>query len=421
MELWRKNKTFSFTVLIFLTLIFQTFFSCRKAEKEVNISFSWWGKDFRHEYTKEGLKDFMKKNPLIKVEAIYGEWAGYEDAFDQAVKDEKNTDVMQINFDWLYKYSPDGQGFFDINKVSQEIDLYNFSLADLDFGMMNGCLNAIPVGFNTVIPVYDKSLLDSCGLSVPSDWESLIEAGKKLKERGFCLLGADSKHLFLLALAWFEQTHSKKMFSEEGRLAISKEEAEEIISFVSLLFKEGVLYSDPAHFVQSTLAEKKIAGAFVWCNETALFASEFDKKGGDGVLGNFISDKNALESGWYIKPVSMYAIKKNCSHPKEAARLINFLLNDADFALKQKCDKGVPVSNTSLTALMENQKLEKMQSYSLMKIRFNRAKINRMLPVLENKKVISIFTENCLDYYRGRKKLSFAAADFYEQISRLLD
>ena len=37
------------------------------------------------------------------------------------------TDVMQINFGWLSEYSADGRGYYDLEKVSDVIDLSVYS------------------------------------------------------------------------------------------------------------------------------------------------------------------------------------------------------------------------------------------------------------------------------------------------------
>ena len=98
----------------------------------------------------------------------------------------------------------------------------------------------------------------------------------------------------------------------------------------------------------------------------------------------------------------MYAIKKDCKNPELAAKFLNFLVNNQDFALMQKNDKGVPVSNKALTALMEKNQLESLQYFALLKIRFNRGSINPMLPVMEDNAVIKSFAKNAFDYAEGK-------------------
>ena len=84
----------------------------------------------------------------------------------------------------------------------------------------------------------------------------------------------------------------------------------------------------------------------------------------------------------------------------------------------QKNEKGVPISNTSLTALMENGTLESLQYSSLMKIRFYRGNINQMLPIMENSDVINAFLDNVLDYNSGKKTSAEVAKLFSEALQK---
>ena len=418
----KLNSKIIFPALLILSALF-IFSSCNDSKKpeECEISFSWWGNDSRHEYTLKGIDFFHTIHPEITVKPEYAAWSGYEELFEKHFNEGTNADVMQINFDWLYKYSPDGNGFFDFTGFRDVIEFYNFTLPDLEFGTIKGKMNAIPVGFNTIIPIFNKTMLTQSGLSIPFTWTDVITCARVLKKKNQYLIGANAKHCFLLVIAWFEQTHSKKIFADNYHLNVSEEEIGEMLDFMKLLLKEHVIYPEIKDFSTKTLENKQIAGAVIWCNEATLLAKTFESIGGEAALGTFISTKDAAESGWYLKPVSMYAIKKSCAHPKEAATLVNFLLNNPTMALLQKCDKGVPASNKSLTALMENNALEELQYSSLMKIRFNNASINAMLPIMENKDLNAAFAQISLDYSENHLSKTEASHELYGKILELLN
>ncbi|MCR4736515.1 MAG: ABC transporter substrate-binding protein [Treponema sp.] len=405
--------------ILFLLLFIVLLSSCSKNEKdkECTIRFSWWGKENRNNYTLSGLSIFKSLHPNITVLPEYESWENYEETFQEKLISGECADVMQINFDWLYKYSPDGNSFYDLNELSEYIDLYNFTLDDLSYGSLNEKLNAIPIAFNTPIPVFDMKVLKENSLTIPSTWDELFEMAKVLKEKNIYVFTISKRHLFFVAMAWFEQTYSKKMFSDKGKLNVSEKEIEIIYDFVKKLVDENVVYSFNDGFQLDAIKEKKVAGAVLWCNETAIFISEVTAQGGKPVLGNFISLPNAIESGWYLKPASLLAIKKDCKNPKEAAILVDFLLNNQDFALLQKNEKGVPISNKSLTALMKADQLESMQYYALMKIRFNSDSINKMLPFMEDNDVILPFADNAYSYTIKEKTNNQAAKDFINAVN----
>ena len=404
-----------------LALVFSLFFlGCSprgSVGKPCEVSFSWWGNESRNQYTIEGIKLFEKENPSVKVLPSHEAWEEYEKNFGKKLLSGNCADVMQVNFDWLYKYSGDGLGFYDMESLDEYIDLYNFTMDDLSFGTMKGRLNAIPISFNTAIPVYDKKVLDELALDIPSTWDELFNLAKMLKKKDMCVFTLSNRHLFFLAVAWFEQTYSKKVFTEQGRLDISLEEVGLIFDFVKRLESENVVYSPSKGIRIAALRERKVIGAVLWCSESSLILTEAKALGGNGVLGNFITTPGARESGWYLKPASMYAIKKDTEHPREAAMLVNYLLNSQDFALLQKNEKGVPISNKSLTALMEKGQLESMQYTALMKIRFNSATINSMIPIMEDSQLITAFSSEVFAYLDGGKSKNEAAEGFWNFVN----
>ncbi len=398
-----------------------TLFGCKKqnTHSATPLSYSWWGNASRHEYTLQALELFKSMHPNITVTPEYAAWNGYEEQFDAKFKSGGSADVMQINFDWLFKYSPDGSAFYDLNELQDELEFYNFTLSDLEYGAVNGKQNAIPVAFNSLIPVFDRSVFEENRLSIPKTWDDLFDCARILKGKDYYLMGTGAKHSFLLCTAWFEQTHSKKIFSDNSTLAASQSELEELFAFYKRLITERVLYPDTGAFSQQLLLKKRIASAVIWCNEADQFADIFTQKGHTAALGDFITTKGATESGWYQKPVMLYAINKNTAHPKEAAALLNFLLNDQQNARLQKCDKGVPASNKSLSALIEHDELNEFVYTSLMKIRFKSEKLSAMLPIMEHKDVIAAFTKNAAACANGTKSAQEAAKDFKAAIEAL--
>ena len=104
-------------------------------EEQVNITLSWWGNDQRNEYTIAAVKLFEKLHPEIKVKCNYSEWSGYQARSDVQMVSGTEADVMQINYAWIEQYSPDGKGFYDIQLLSDHVDLSNFTEDELSYGM----------------------------------------------------------------------------------------------------------------------------------------------------------------------------------------------------------------------------------------------------------------------------------------------
>ena len=88
------------------------------SDEQIEISLSWWGNDARHEYTLAAVKEFERIHPEIKVNCQYSDWSGYQQRSDAQMAANIEADVMQINYAWIQQYSPDGNGFYDINTLT---------------------------------------------------------------------------------------------------------------------------------------------------------------------------------------------------------------------------------------------------------------------------------------------------------------
>ena len=130
-----KNRSGIINIILYLVIIalFVTSFwysmNYRTVETSIvtadtdEISFSWWGNDERHNYTLEGVDLFERENPGISVDCKYSVWSGYENRNRIYMLSGDEPDVMQINYNWIRQYSPDGNGYYDLYQLSDYIDL----------------------------------------------------------------------------------------------------------------------------------------------------------------------------------------------------------------------------------------------------------------------------------------------------------
>lgn len=82
----------------------------------IELTISWWGGDSRHEATMKAIEAFEADNPNIKVETQYGAWGGWLEQLTVQMASGQEPDVMQINWNWIYQFSPTGDGFTDLNE-----------------------------------------------------------------------------------------------------------------------------------------------------------------------------------------------------------------------------------------------------------------------------------------------------------------
>lgn len=112
------------------------------------------------------------------------------------------ADVMQLNYAWVSGYSPDGTGFYDLNELSDILDLSNYTEEALSYGTINGHLDALPIAQNGQVFVYNKSLYDTYNLELPKTWDDFEKAASVMKKDGICPLDLGSVAMWFISTAY---------------------------------------------------------------------------------------------------------------------------------------------------------------------------------------------------------------------------
>ena len=398
-------------------------FVSRKPEKEAGdveqtrIQISWWGNDGRHLYTMEGVNLFQEKNPDIAVSYRYGVWNGYEKRTKVWMESHNESDVMQINYAWLNVYSKDGGGFYDLNELSEYIDLSNFTEEELSYGTKNGKLNALPIAMNTHTFYYNQDVLDSYGLSVPETWDDLFTVAEKLAPDGKYLLGLAKKHLFLLMIAYYEQTYGKNFFTEDGKIAANAEEIEFLITYYKKMIEAHVICPIDT-FDRGMYMSGEVVGTMCWISDTKIYCDGLAETGAKVAWGDYPELPDAKLSGWYVKPATMWAISADTAHPEEAAKLLNFLLNDPDMAKLQKTEKGVPVSDAAVAALNEEGLSETNEYKAVQAMNEHQDELHLIIPNMEKESIIDAFKSGADEYLYDKMSAHDAAKMIVENMNQ---
>ncbi len=321
----------------------------------VTIKFSWWGGDARHEATEKAVAAFMEKYPDINVEVEYGAWTGWEEKQALAIQGGNAADVMQINWNWITSYSGGGKNFVDLNEYSDVLDLTQFDQSVLDQCKEGDKLMAVPIALTGRLFFWNKTTFDEIGCPIPTDTDSLFAAGEAFKaynEDYYPLaLGELDRAIFLV---YYLESVYGKPWVENNELQYSAEEIQEGLDFITKLEdghvipKLSVIQGDMADSLDKNpkWIDGKYAGMFEWDSAATKSQQALEesttKPGQEFVVGDFI--KFGDYNGGFTKISMAYAVSATSEHPKEAAMLINFLLNEDEGIEIIGTERGIPCS-----------------------------------------------------------------------------
>ena len=329
----------------------------------VTLTMSWWGGESRHNAYQEALKAFSAEHTTITVNPTFAAWSGWEDTMSTKFAGGVAEDVCQINWNWLYNYSGNGQTFLDLNSVTDYLDMSQWDDAKLGACNVANAQQCVPISMTGRIFYWNMTTFNKAGITeVPATEDDLFAAGKAFQEK----LGDDYYPLHLgaydrmiLMVFYLESKYGKDWADPvTSTLNYTEDEIAEGLAFIKSLVDNHVMMnlktyysanSDTATHQSNEWITGKIAGIFEWDSAATKYSSALDDDNKDGfTVGEEI--KFGDYNGGFSKVSMGLAITKTCEHPAEAATLINFLLNEEKGASIMGSECGIPASKAGLAA-----------------------------------------------------------------------
>ena len=327
----------------------------------VTLTMSWWGGESRHNAYQEAIKAFSAEHSTITVNPTFAAWSGWEDTMSTKFAGGVAEDVCQINWNWLYNYSGNGQTFLDLNSVTDYLDMSQWDDAKLGACNVANAQQCVPISMTGRIFYWNMTTFNKAGITeVPATEDDLFAAGKAFQEK----LGDDYYPLHLgaydrmiLMVFYLESKYGKDWADPvTSTLNYTEDEIAEGLAFIKSLVDNHVMMnlktyysanSDTATHQSNEWITGKIAGIFEWDSAASKYSSALDDSNKDGfTVGEEI--KFGDNNGGFSKVSMGLAITKTCKNVAEAATLINFLLNEEKGASIMGSECGIPASKAGL-------------------------------------------------------------------------
>ncbi len=331
---------------------------------QTKIRFSWWGGDDRHAATLEAIKGFEAEYPNIKVDSEYGGWTGWQEKITTQMVGGQETDLLQINWNWIYLFSKNGDGFYDLNKMSNIINLDNYSKDLLDSMSTKGTLNGIPVSVTGRVFIHNDSTYAKAGIDIPKSFDDFYKAAEVFQTKlgpDYYPLAGDSLTSMLLWKYYLEQKYGKEWIVD-NKLNYTEAELVDGYNFILDLEAKKVLVSQKAIasggaadavFNDPKWMDGHYASTYEW--DSAVLKWQEPLSEGKLVLGEFPKDLGPNNSA-LVKISLGLAISKNTKNAEPAAQLLSYLVENENGVKALKLTRGI-VSNKSAVKTLENAQL----------------------------------------------------------------
>ncbi len=399
---------------------------------DTELRMSWWGGNSRHQATLKALEKFQEKYPDIKVKAEYTGWDGHLSRLTTQVAGNTEPDVMQTNWNWLPIFSRDGMGFFDMNKQADALHIDNFPKNAIEMTTVNGKINGLPVSMTSRVFYYNKQQWEKAGVDYPKTWDDLMAAGKAFEKNvgpDAYPLVIEARDVFAMNRSYMLQTMGKDIISHETNMldytqkemtAFFQLYADQVANHVFPSTKEFASYGKGNLYEMRPWIDGRFAGLYMWDTAIAKYTANLDPSM-NLELGPYPMAPGATDSGLLARPSMMFSIGRNTEHPEEAAKLVNFLLNDPDGIHALGLARGIPMSKEGLSVLKESGEVDP-SSLSFQGYEQAQALPKVITPTTytDNAQLMELFSENMQKIDYGQTDAEGAAKDFIRRGNRIL-
>jgi multiple sugar transport system substrate-binding protein len=324
--------------------------------KKVTLRVAWWGGQPRHDYTMKVIEMYEKKNPNVKIVAEYSNWDDYWKKLAPMAAASQLPDVIQMDTAYLFQYGKKDL-LEDLTPYTAggTIDTSSIGQYAISGGLMAEKLYGFTLGSNVLTVITNDDMLDETGIKVDdenwtwNDFEKIaLDVQKGTGEYG--TNGMNPAHVFF---PYYLRTQGERFYNEDGTgLGYSDDQ------FFIEYFKRQLLLVDANAFptpdveahIKGLEDEFIVAGeaamTWNWSNQFSAFAGSTQSS-----LSLKLPPEQAKEKALFLRPSMFFSIPKSSKQKEEAAKFIDFFVNNIEANRLIKGDRGVPVSSKVVKAI----------------------------------------------------------------------
>ncbi|WP_026559485.1 MULTISPECIES: ABC transporter substrate-binding protein [Bacillaceae] len=351
------NKLFLLCIALFVLL---SLTSCQSIQdqdesvidkEQITIKVAWWGGHPRHEYTTEIIELFEKENPKINVEPVFANWDDYWKNLAPMAAGNQLPDVIQMDIAFLSQYGEKGL-LEDLTPFvkNNTIDTSSIRESVVNSGKIGEELYGFTVGINVLSVISNEQLLDKAGVKIYDDtwaWDDMEQMALDIKKYAN-VYGSNGMHPPDIFFPYYLRTKGEQFYNEEGTGLAYKNDQLFVDYFnMQLRLVEGGAFPTPnevAAAVRGMEDDLIVNGksAITW-NYSNQYAS-FDQLT-EAPLTLNLPPEHYENQALFLKPSMLLSIPKSSKYKEEAAKFIDFFVNNVEANKLMKGERGVPVSS----------------------------------------------------------------------------
>ena len=323
----------------------------------VELQISWWGNDERAALMTEAIDLFEEKYSHITV--VEQPVGSPDDLFNRLATDFASNTAPDVFALGGAKPQENGAAgaLLDLSTVSQELPTGNYPSFTTTNATVDGTLYGLPTGGNAIGLLINKTIFADAGVELPGEsftWQQFVDTANEISAKaGDGVVGLDLRIQDILG-TYTAQISELGMYDWEGQLGVDASHIESWFD-IEMQMIEGGGMPDPTVVIenhnvtpdQTLFGTGRAAMAFSYSNQIAAYAAG----AGDAEIDIILPPSDTAVSGVAVLPSQFWAIAAGSDHPKEAALLVDWLLNQPEAASVIKSDRGLPFNPDTLSVV----------------------------------------------------------------------
>ncbi|QNP72883.1 carbohydrate ABC transporter substrate-binding protein [Streptomyces roseirectus] len=324
------------------------------ADGKVVLRYTWWGNPDRAERTEKAVALFEKANPGIDIQTSFSGYDAYKQKLATQAAGGDAPDVMQLDYRQIDQYA-DGGVLLDLGKERATLRTSQIDPGLLATGRVDDVQYAIPQGRGTETVAYDVRTWRESGVPLPEGswtWTQWAERMRELKKATGKPGATDPGWSEDCFEVWL-RGQGKTLYTKDRQLGFTVDDLTSWWTFADGLRREGVV--SPAEqttqldgTVENTpLGRGKAITDANWDAPASGFKALLD---GGVALAPMPTGEDGTP-GQYFKPSMFLGASADTKYAAEAAKFIDFMINDPGAAKILGATRGIPVNESVRKAI----------------------------------------------------------------------
>lgn len=330
------------------------------AGEQITLRMAWWGSQTRHDATNKVIEMYEEQNPNVQIEAEFYDFDSYFTKLDTLVAADDVWDIFQMggNFPKYINSIEPMDAYIEAGTIDVSDTTENFLATTRD---NDGTQVGISIGTNTYGIAYDPAMFAEVGLEEPSDnwtwdeWKAdcLAITGK------LGIYGSSKMDNFIAGVTqrasqaekdgnFFKKTNDGLEFTDTATFASYMQMIKDLTDAGA--YPDAGAIKEIKDIEGDYLVTEDAAMTWVSSNQIASIVNAAGREIKIAPVPRITKDGSY---GMGVQSSQQLCMAKSSKNKEEAAKFINYFVNDIEANKVLNGERGVPIMSKVRDVVME--------------------------------------------------------------------